>query len=148
MKIINKIILCGFLITAYACLWPSTATAAEAHAHHTTHNMFMYGENEIFISHLVYKAPHNYQIVLRVKLPAEARSAYLKTRRAHPKDMIVLLLNTMDISKIADAKELSGLLQHVDSSGKRVQIAPEVKLSSDDFSLIFFNELPLSLTAS
>jgi hypothetical protein len=33
---------------------------ASAHDHHVKHNMVIFGEDQVYASHIVYKVPHNY----------------------------------------------------------------------------------------
>lgn len=112
---------------------------------HPMHNMIMLGEEEIFLSHIVYKVPHNYQVILKVKLNPEAKSKYLAAKRLNPKNLMILFLDHMDMGQMASATELTGTMLTEDPEGNRQEIFPLVSLKKGEFELVFFDELPLSL---
>ena len=111
--------------------------------HYSKHNMLLNGSDEIFASHIVYKKPHNFQIILRVRFPEAVKQHYLNVRTNDPDAQIVFLLDPMDISAIAAAPAITGSLQERGSSNKI--IVPHVTLQKKDFDVIFFDELPLDL---
>lgn len=127
-----------------ACVFSQLAVARD-HEHHAKHNMLVFGVNETFASHIVYKNPHNFQVILRLRFDDKVQRAYTTERQAHPSAKIFLLLNPMNIAEIADAVELTGALLREDENGERSTIVPEVKLQSTAFDLVYFSELPLSL---
>lgn len=46
------------------------------------HGMLLFGEKAIFASHLpLFQPPHDYQVILEVRLPDDARKAYVEDRR-------------------------------------------------------------------
>lgn len=114
-------------------------------ADHVRHNMVVYGLNEIHASHIVYKKPHNYQVILSVRFPATSLAAYLAAKAEHPGDRIIFLLHPVDIGDIRSANVLSGSLFRRDSEGRRFDITPELTLDENSFDLVYFQELPLSL---
>ncbi len=120
----------------------TAATADNDHHHHPKHNMLIYGFEEIFASHVVYKAPHNYQIILSLTLTDDVKTAYIRGRATHPDESLFLLLDEMDISKIREMDSLSGTLQRETSSGERETLATGVVITKDNFKILFFNELP------
>jgi hypothetical protein len=107
--------------------------------------MIMLGEKEIFISHIVYKVPHNYQVILKIKLDQNILTNYLQAKRNTPNNLMILLLDHMDISKIAEVSEISGTIFTEDSLGNRTEIKPNVKIAKENFSIIYFDEVPLNL---
>ena len=121
------------------------ATALAGGHHHPKHNMILYGEYEIFVSHVVYKVPHNFQIILKIKLDQKTRELYLKERTTHSQDQFIFLLDEMEIKNIAEAPSISGALIRSDADGKRHEILPHVGLERKDFEIVYFSELPLSL---
>lgn len=130
------------LISAFL-LFTFTITAQAQH-HPVPHNMIVYGEQEIFLSHIVYLEPHNYQVILKVNLDPQTLKNYLASRRDHPEDLHLLLLDDMHIGDIAKAMQLKGTLSR-QTTGKPAVIANRVTLDRNDFSIVYFNELPLSL---
>jgi hypothetical protein len=114
------------------------------HEHHVKHNMILFGRDEVFVSHLVYKEPHNYQVIVKVKFDPKSLQIYLDTQARHPKDLFIYLLDPGHIASIESESSLSGTILHV-KNGKRIPIAEGVKLQRPDFEVIFFDELPLSL---
>lgn len=120
---------------------------AQGHVHHSRHNMVLFGEAEVFASHIVYKVPHNYQVVLRLDLPAPQLASYRAERAAHPADLILFLLDPADIGAIETATEISGRFVRVDANGARLEFGVAFTLERGAFSVLYFNELPLSLAA-
>jgi len=129
-----------------ACVIILNISFAQAqHEHHPKHNMVMFGEKEIFISHIVYKTPHNYQVILKVRLDQVALNEYLIARQKKPGDLIILFLDHMDISKIAEAELITGTIFSEDKEGIRKEIIRDVKINRKNFKIIFFDEVPLNL---
>ncbi|MGE0174971.1 MAG: hypothetical protein AB7T49_19415 [Oligoflexales bacterium] len=122
----------------------SVQALAASHDHHARHNMVVYGVDEVFASHIVYKQPHNFQVILRINFSAPVLDAYRTARSEHPSDTYIFLLDPSDISQIGSATSLKGSLSRSNEEGQQV-IAPEVTLDRNDFQVIFFQELPLSL---
>ncbi len=131
------------LILFFALIFTTFARAQ--HAHHAKHNMVLFGEDKIYASHIVYKVPHNFQVILEVQLPPDAKEKYLEARRQDPQGTFVLLLDHMDIRDIASATGISGPIQKFQDSGPNLPIAPTFRLERKDYRLIYFDELPLSL---
>jgi hypothetical protein len=107
--------------------------------------MILFGAEKTYASHLVYKSPHNYQVILELELPAEARAAYLSALAEHPGAQFILLLDSSDISGIQTAPFVSGVIQRVGADDERIEIAAGVRIERKDFRVILFDELPLSL---
>lgn len=120
----------------------------KASAHdHAKHNMLLFGEREIYASHLVYKQPHNFQVILKVELNEADRQAYLAARRAHPKALIRFLLDPLDISQI-DAQNLISGPVYLDEENNEAQLLiPSMAIPRSRYSVLYLDELPLSLKA-
>jgi hypothetical protein len=131
-----------------AVLWIVTAGSADHAQHHATHNMVLYGDRDVFASHLVYKAPHNFQIILQIQLDPQTRKAYLDERRRHPMERVVLLLDPMPIRDITEAPVLTGTLLRRPEKGPPVVLRERIRLERKNVKLILLNELPLSLEAT
>jgi hypothetical protein len=126
----------------------TVAGASFASDHHVKHNMVLFGEDEIFASHIVYKVPHNYQVILKVRFSEEIKEKYLATRRNNPERLLIFLLEPTDISQIEDRKGLSGSILIEDEKGKRTEVVRGVTLSSADYQVFYFNEVPKNLEGS
>lgn len=135
------------LITATILTLISLLSSAQDHTGHTKHNMVLFGESQIFASHIVYKVPHNYQVILELKLDPMALQEYLKTKSENPSHQFIFLLDPMDISEIKNLDSISGSILHEDTSGQRSSVVPKVTIAKNNFKIIFFDELPLSLSA-
>ncbi len=122
----------------------SMSQAQDAHMH-AKHNMVLFGESEIFASHIVYKVPHNYQIILSLKLDSDSLQKYLSARRGHESDQFIYLLDSMDIKDIATQGSITGTVFFVDKTGQKQTIIPSLTILRENFQVIFFDELPLSL---
>ena len=122
----------------------SAASAAEHEGHHPPHKMIMYGENEVYASHIVYTKPHNYQVILRLHLDAAQHERYASQRRLHPKEDLIYLLDPMDISRIRSAERLTGTVFSQDENGRRTELFP-LELARDEFEFVYFAEVPASL---
>jgi hypothetical protein len=114
---------------------------------HVKHGMILLGESEVIASHIVYKTPHNFQVLMSLKLDQATNSLYLKARADHPKSTFILLLDPIDIEEITSLPSLSGAIFHRDEQGQRHEIAPNVTLRRENFEVLYFDELPLSLAA-
>lgn len=123
----------------------SAYAMAQDHSHHVKHNMVMYGESEIFLSHLVYKVPHNYQVILKIELPTEVREHYLAEKKAHPEDRFIFLFDHMCIGDIAEAEHVVGEVFRKDALGNKIVLETSLKLTKENYKIIFFNELPTDL---
>ena len=128
----------------FAIFVSTICLATVGHEHHAKHNMILFGESEIFASHIVYKVPHNFQVLLKLKLSAEIKQTYLNEKSLHQQDQFILLLDTMDISKIKEADQISGQILRENPSGKQDPIG-EIELTREKFQVIYFDELPLNL---
>ena len=126
----------------------ATAARAQGQGIHVKHLMVLVGNGEVFASHVVYKVPHNFQVILSISLPTDAKQAYLLERSAHPNDNFFFQLDPIDLSAIREASEVSGSLLRESEVGIRTTIFESVTLRQPDFSVLFFNELPLSLEGS
>ena len=120
---------------------------AQDHSGHASHNMLLFGTDEVFADHIVYKEPHNFQVVVKVEFDQVAKDAYLKARADFPSEEFVFLLDPMDIGTIEQATSLSGkILRRTESSQAVVQSG--ITLDQSQFTLLFFNKLPLSLVGT
>lgn len=136
------------IVIAVAALVLITATSAAEHSgHHSQvkHNMILYGENEIFISHLVYKAPHNFQVIIKVQFPENIRELYLDSKKDFPGDSYIFLLDKMHIADIATLDSIAGTLTRTNGEGVKTVLAENVRIDKADYKIVFFNELPLNL---
>ena len=133
-------------VTLALSLIVSSFALAQDHHHHVKHNMVIFGESEIFASHIVYKQPHNYQVILKLKLSDADRALYLRARTQFPSDRFIYLLNEMHIAEIANATSISGTLLRYDAAGTKHEIAARIELKRDQFEIVYFDELPLSLS--
>jgi len=126
-------------------LFYSATAFAHDHAQHPPHNMILLGTQEVFASHIVYKQPHNFQVILQLQLDNAAKEAYLKSKAEHPESLHIFLLDPMDIKEISSQTSISGKLLYEDSEGNRQTILEGVVLPKDRFKVIYFDEVPLSL---
>ena len=68
------------------------------------HGMFMFGADAVFLSHMPMftAAPHMYQVVLRVTLPADAMRLYRQQQAAHPQAVRNLANSNDDLYVLPD----------------------------------------------
>ena len=121
------------------------ASAQDGHQHHPPHNMILLGTAEVFASHIVYKQPHNYQVILKIQFDSKTLETYQASRTANPDSLFIFLLDSMDIGQIQKADSISGKLLFEDAEGKRNVILENVVVDKDHFKLVYFDEVPLSL---
>lgn len=121
---------------------------AFAHEGHAKHNMVLFGEKEIFASHIVYKVPHNFQVILKVELDDKTRETYLIEKGKYPRDQFIFLLDSMDIARISERPEISGEIFRIGADDRKHIISAKVTLKQTDYSVIYFDELPLDLSSS
>lgn len=126
---------------------PDPTLAAEQ-MHHPKHNLVVFGETQVFASHIVFKQPHNYQVELALTFSADVQDAYLRARTGHPDDTYIFLLDPVDISQVSNLERLTGALFRRDHNNQRFDIASSVVVERDSFQVIFLQELPLSLSSN
>jgi len=131
-----------FLIVSAFCL-PEVSGAHEVH--HVKHNMVLYGNSEIFASHIVYKVPHNYQVIVKFTFEDDVKYLYLNEKAAFPKDQFIFLLDEMNISDIANQTFVSGTLLRTNSTGQRIELRSRVLVPRRNFEIVYFKELPTDL---
>lgn len=130
------------IVFILSLLATSVSPAHEGHIHHPKHNMILFGEQEVFASHIVYRKPHNYQVILKLKLDPQANKRYLDQRAKFPQDRFIYLLDEMDIATIASASAISGSMLRFDANDNRNEVLPKVDIPRQDFEIVYFNELP------
>lgn len=133
-------------IIVFLASTPVTYALEHDHDHHfVEHNMVLFGSGEVFASHIVYKNPHNFQVILRLELPEDVRALYLRERASHPGERFIYYLDRMHIGSIETATEITGTIFRKTETGEKIILARDVRLPRERFSLIFFNEVPESL---
>jgi hypothetical protein len=59
------------------------------HAHAGRHGMAVVGAQTVYFSHMpTFDSPHDWQLLMEVRLPSDAQQTYLDDRRQHPKQML------------------------------------------------------------
>ncbi len=135
-------------LICFSLLFAALGKVNFSYAHsHVKHNMVLFGEHEIFASHLVYKHPHNYQVVLALDLTQEERRIYLALRRQHPNGLIKFLLDPMNIKDIRSQESITGPRIYEDDGGKDHEVLARLTVPRNKFSVIYFDELPLDLSS-
>ncbi len=109
------------------------------------HNMILLGEAEVFASHIIYKEPHNYQVILQLNFNSEDQRAYLDAKKANPNSLFFLTLDHMDISKISTSQAISGSIYFEDPGAQKHLLIPKVILAKNEYRVLYFDKLPLSL---
>ncbi len=130
-------------ISSFAQQTPSPTPGP--HDHHRRHFMVLAGDAEVFAYHYVYKVPHNYQVILRVRFDDVTFKRYVSERQGHPKDIFFFYLDKMEIAKVDSVTELVGSLVREDAAGVQTELLTGVKVSRADFDLLFFDEVPVKL---
>ncbi len=143
MKILRILSLCLILMAGL-----SGFAQVANHAQHAKHNMVLFGESEIFASHIVYKQPHNFQVILKLALDPANRALYLAEKAKFPKDQFLYLLDPMDIKDIESVSGIAGTILRIDAAGVRKEIAHDVQVPCGKFEVIYFDEVPLSLNGT
>ncbi|MBC7457351.1 MAG: hypothetical protein H7235_03675 [Bdellovibrionaceae bacterium] len=120
---------------------------AQDHVEHAKHNMVLFGEADAYYaSHIVYKKPHNFQVILKVTFDPNAKSKIANEMMSHSKDQFIFLLDHMDISKINEKPGISGQIFRTNADGSKQIIFEQMALKDTEYSIVYFDELPLSLS--
>lgn len=98
-----------------------------------------------YVSHIVYRQPHNYQVILKVEFSSEVKARVASEMKAHASDQFIYLLDHMDISQIEKKPAISGQVFRRSADGLKTVIFENVGVNASDYSVIFFDEVPLSL---
>jgi hypothetical protein len=142
MKILNLMILTIMMLLV------GQVSSAQDYNHHPKHNMILFGDSDAFyVSHLVYKEPHNYQVILKLKLNSGDRELIKKNRTAHPRENFIFLLDPMDISQIQSKPKISGQVFWRSSDESKHPVLDKLELEPQNYSVIYFDKLPLDLSA-
>lgn len=140
---------CSTFLVLFAAYLFSSVARAETHDHqHVRHNMVLFGEQEVFASHIVYKDPHNVQVILQLSLPSDTKSQYSLERALHPLDTFIFLLDPSNIKEISTQASISGDFRREDAEGQTTIFIPHLELASADYKIVFFDIVPLSLEAN
>lgn len=127
----------------------SVQSFAQDHAHHAKHNMVLFGEADAYYaSHIVYKEPHNFQVIIKVNFDSNVKAKIAREMHDFPGDQFIYLLGQMDISQISQKPGISGQIFRRATDGSKQVIFEQIDLKADEYSVIYFDELPLSLSNS
>ncbi len=122
---------------------PHSSVTSEQHPHqHVKHGMLIFGTEEIFADHIVFKDPHNFQVILSIEFNRDDKGIYLSAKEQHPNDTFILLLDPTNIEQIAEAQTLRGSLLRRDPSEKQEVLRENIVLTKDQFQILYFNKLP------
>lgn len=124
----------------------SSSSLAQDHSHYSKHNMVLFGiPGGIYATHIVYKSPHNFQVILKINFDATSEAKLATEMTAYPKEQFIYLLDHMDISDIQKSPPISGQVFRRAEDGSKQVILNSISLNSDEYSVVYFDELPLSL---
>ncbi len=117
------------------------------HSHHNVkHNFIMYGENPIYASHLIYKAPHNFQVILQLNLSSQLVTSISELRIQNPNAVFYFEALNLDFSEFSNVNELTGAIFYEDEAGRRHTVIESNSITKDNFKVIYFYQLPLDLS--
>ncbi len=135
-----------FLTLALLSLIGSSSFAQD-HSHHAKHNMVLFGKpGGFYASHIVYKSPHNFQVILKINFDATSEAKLATEMTAYPKAPFIYLLDPMDISDIQKSPSISGQVFRRAEDGSKQVILNSISLNPNEYSVVYFDELPLSLS--
>ncbi len=109
--------------------------------HHAKHGFLIYGKETLFASHIVYKVPHNYQVILQLQSIKELDGLPEVIKSQFPNNKLVLVFDEMDLTQIVHQPIITGMLYREDEEGVRHPLKT-MSIDSSDYEVIFFNELP------
>src|SRR4051812_41958562 len=98
---------------------------------HAKHNMILFGENEVFASHIVYKVPHNFQVILSLNLDSHDLKEYHDARAANPDSQFIYLLDEMNIKDINSVDLIRGRLMYIDSNDQKHEVIKDLVLTKE-----------------
>ena len=137
------------VVTCFAVMiglfFASAAIAQHDLHNHPPHNMILLGKDEVFASHIVYKEPHNFQVILKVDFDSETLAVYKASKNENPNQLFIFLLDSMDIKAISEQTQLSGKILFENANDERIVFRQNVVLNKEQFKIVYFDELPLSL---
>jgi len=136
-----------FSVMLISILSLSAPLHGEDHSRHVSHGMLLFGTEEVFADHIVYKEPHNYQIILKVEFDGETKQKYLDALSSYPSGEIIFMLDPLDIETIPSAFVITGKIIHRHASAAS-DVQTDISLASDQFEVVYFKKLPLSLSGS
>jgi hypothetical protein len=120
---------------------------AQDHSHHAKHNMVLFGKpGGFYASHIVYKSPHNFQVILKINFDEATEAKIATEMTAYPKEQFIYLLDHMDISDIQKSPSISGQVFRRGEDGSKKVILYSIGLNPSEYSIVYFDELPISLS--
>jgi len=114
-------------------------------AHHVKHGFFLYGDKTLYASHIVYKVPHNYQVILRITPHHDLQLEYNKAKSLEPASKFIFVFDQMDLTKIESYPTVTGILFSEDLNGDCQAVTGRLELTEKSYEVIYFSELPASL---
>lgn len=136
----KQLIVLGALVTLTMTIG-KISLAADSHP--AKHQFILFGDSQIFASHIIAQPPHNYQVLLEIKVNEDEKQSYLDTKVRNPDAKIIFVVNSIDLHDIASAKSLSGDLLVEQSDGQRKKILPTLSVAREDFKIIYTDEVVL-----
>ncbi len=70
-----------------------------------THGMLVFGDREIYFSHLpMFHNPHDYQVIMKIELPARPQAVYFADAKTHPHEIYTFVPKPMVLPDIIAQK--------------------------------------------
>jgi hypothetical protein len=133
------------LLVLFFTLLSLTSFAQGHPAHHAKHGFFLYGDKTLYASHIVYKVPHNYQVILRITPQDDLQLEYNKAKSLEPANKFIFVFDHMDLSKIESYPTVTGILFSEDQNGDRRAVSGRLELTVKSYEILYFSELPAEL---
>lgn len=125
---------------------PAQPSTPVNHDHQARHNMIVYGnQDQLFASHMIYKFPHNYQVILKIDLGSQNKSLLTEALANSNTRNVLFVLDRMNIGEIQTKPVLTGALEQELNDGSSQILVDHLEVSPENYSIIYFEELPLSL---
>src|SRR3954467_9380388 len=71
----------------------AVASGAQAHEMPATHGMLVFGQKQVYLSHLpMFHSPHDYQVIVAAEISPAAKAAYLDDQSLHPEVTVYTLV--------------------------------------------------------
>jgi hypothetical protein len=132
-----------FVAAAIVAVGLTSPASAQGHSgsHVAKHGFMLFGTSDVYAAHIIAQPPHNYQVLLQLDLEDPTLSAYFAARAADPGAFFRLVLDPLDLSRLASVDGVTGTIYSEHEGRDDITVAT-FALPRVNYTILYFNELP------
>ncbi len=106
------------------------------------HGFLLTGDKELYASHIIANAPHNYQIILKIIEPKILKQFYGDLEKDHPEYRFVFVAQHVDLEQLNSGKpQLMGRVVSINPNGDKHEESQDIELPSNAYEILYFRKL-------